>query len=317
MCLANQLNLRIAFCTWHEVIDIDKRLFTADTVYTTYALHQASGVPRSIIVQNNIGTVEVHTFSQDLCCNDNIVVILPDTFVIGIEIFLNRMFHLITIGSSNDKCLIALCLYRSRKRLYRVYSFREDNQFSRGILLWIKQFWLDVLFESIKFRVLWVFRPSIIEIRNESEVFFQLDIVFLLEVFAVIFCILSLLVTPLFRQFCYLGSDVFYTIIKRNTFTTFQCFGFIVKFFVHVNLRTNENCVVLPHLNHVLCVTSQIQQGLGESSERTFKTLHKKNLHDGCKLLGNVVDTTIASTCMFSFVGRVSKIFNGTIAEIF
>ena len=261
--------------------------------------------------------MEVHTFCQDLCCNDNIVVILPNTFVIGIEIFLNRVFHLITIGSSNDKCLITLCLYRSRKRLYCVYSFREDNQFSRGILLWIKQFWLDILFECIKFRVLWVFRPSIIEIRNESKVFFQLDIVFLLEVFAVIFCILSLLVTPLFRQFCYLGSDFFYTIIKRNTSTTFQCFGFIVKFFVHVNLRTNENCVVLPHLNHVLCVTSQVQQGLGESSERTFKTLHKKNLHDDCKLLGNVVDTTIASTSMFSFVGRVSKIFNGTIAEIF
>ena len=127
--------------------------------------------------------MEVHTFCQDLCCNDNIVVILPNTFVIGIEIFLNRVFHLITIGSSNDKCLIPLCLYRSRKRLYCVYSFREDNQFSRGILLWIKQFWLDILFECIKFRVLWVFRPSIIEIRNESEVFFQLDIVRLYSAF--------------------------------------------------------------------------------------------------------------------------------------
>ena len=226
------------------------------------------------------------------------------------------MFHLISIGSSNDKSLIAFCLYRSCKRLDCIYCFREDDQFPRSVLLGIKQFWLDVFFEGIKLRVLRVLRPSVIEIGNEPEIFFQLDKIFLLEIFTLIFSILPLLVTSLFCQLLYFGSDVFYAIIKRNTLATLQGLGFVVKFFVYVYLRANEDGVVLPHLNHVLRVTAQVQQGLSESRERTFETLHKKYLHDCGKLLGHIVNTTVASTCMFPFIGRVCKIFNGTITEI-
>ena len=172
MRLANQLYLCITFSTWHEVIDIYKWLLTSDTVYTPYTLHQTCWVPRCIIVQNDIGTVEVYTFSQYLCCNDDIVIVLPDTFVIGIKVLFNRMFHFVTIGSCNDKCFIALCLYCSCKRLNGINSFWEDDQLPRSILCRVKQFRLDVFFEGIKLRVLWVLCPSVIEVGNEPEVFF-------------------------------------------------------------------------------------------------------------------------------------------------
>ena len=128
MGLAHQLYLGIALGTWHEVVDIDKRLFAADTVHTAYALHQTCGVPGRIVVQNDIGTVKVHTLCQNLCGDDDVVVVLPGPFVIGIEVLLDRMLHLVTVGSGDDKRLIAFRLYRSCKRLDCIYGFREDDQ---------------------------------------------------------------------------------------------------------------------------------------------------------------------------------------------
>ena len=117
-------------------------------------------------------------------------------------------------------------------------------------------------------------------------------------------------------QLPYLASDVFHTVVERDTLATFRGLGLVVKFSVDVYLRTDEDSVVLPHPDHVLCVAAQVQQRLGEGSKRALETLHKKHLHDCGKLPCHICHAAVAPARMFPFVGSVNEIFNGTITVI-
>src|SRR5574344_2436169 len=99
--------------------------------------------------------MEVYTFSKNLCRDDDIIVVLPLAFIVGIEVFFNGALHFVTISSCYHKGIIPLCINRPFKRHNRIYSFREDDKFAGCVLLWVKQLRLDTLLEFIK---LWVFR---------------------------------------------------------------------------------------------------------------------------------------------------------------
>ena len=59
--------------------------FGADTVDTSDALHEAGGVPWGVVVDDDVGTVQVDAFGKDIGGDDDIVSLLVDGFV-GIEV---------------------------------------------------------------------------------------------------------------------------------------------------------------------------------------------------------------------------------------
>ena len=45
------------------------------TIDTPYPLHNSSWVPGDIIVDNDVRTVEVGTFRENICCDEKLVII--------------------------------------------------------------------------------------------------------------------------------------------------------------------------------------------------------------------------------------------------
>ena len=68
-----------------EHIIIDDAGSRADTVHTTYALHQARSIPRRIVIDDDIRAMQVYTLCQHVCCEDDVIVVLL-LFPVGIEI---------------------------------------------------------------------------------------------------------------------------------------------------------------------------------------------------------------------------------------
>ena len=101
----HQLYLRISLRTRHKVIDINIFCRGTNTVDATDALHQPGGIPRRIIVQDAVGTMQVDTFGKHLRCHNHLIVVLPLTIIVGIKVGSYGIFHFISVGSSDRQDL--------------------------------------------------------------------------------------------------------------------------------------------------------------------------------------------------------------------
>ena len=122
MCLLYQLYLKVTFGTWHEVINKNNRLLTSDAVDSSYALHQASGIPRSIIVQNAVCPMKVDSFRQNLSGDDYLIVVFPLSTIVGIEVLTYLRLHVLAVGCRDGKSAESFVFARSCQRLHRIYS---------------------------------------------------------------------------------------------------------------------------------------------------------------------------------------------------
>ena len=82
-----ELYLLVALLRWieHEVIDIVGG--GTDTVYTSDALHESRGVPWRVVVDDDIGAMQVDAFCQDIGSDDDVIIVLALAVVVGIEVF--------------------------------------------------------------------------------------------------------------------------------------------------------------------------------------------------------------------------------------
>ena len=159
-------------------------------------------------------------------------------------------------------------------------------------------------------------------------VFLQLGKIFLLEVFPPVFGILSSFIPPLLREPGYFLPDVFHAVIESKFLLLhFALLSFIflflllvlcfkIEFFIDIDLRTDEDGVILPHPDHILRIAAEVEQGLCESCKRTFQPLYEQDLHDGGELLCHIAYAAVAPSGVFLFVGRVGKVLDGTVTEI-
>ena len=92
-----QLYVIVYFGCREEVKDVYFFGCTSDTVHTPDSLHQPGRVPRRIVIDDDIGTMQVYTFCQNLGRNDDIIIILFLTFIIGIEISFKQGHFIIPI----------------------------------------------------------------------------------------------------------------------------------------------------------------------------------------------------------------------------
>ena len=88
-----------------EHIIIDMRCGRTDTVYTSYALHKSCGIPWGIVIDYDIGAMEVYTFCKYIRSQDDII---PASIrrIIGIKVFLNALPQAATVGSRYHKNVV-------------------------------------------------------------------------------------------------------------------------------------------------------------------------------------------------------------------
>ena len=63
----NQADLLVALGRWIEVKHMDELFLGANTINTANALHEAGGIPRGVVVKDDVCTMEINAFSKDLC----------------------------------------------------------------------------------------------------------------------------------------------------------------------------------------------------------------------------------------------------------
>ena len=80
----------------------------ADTVHTPDALHQPRGIPRAVVIDNDIRPVQVHAFGQHIGCNHDVVVVTPLFFVLGIEVSLNRFLKSLAVFGAHGQNVLTM-----------------------------------------------------------------------------------------------------------------------------------------------------------------------------------------------------------------
>ena len=105
-----------------------------DTVDTTDALHKACGIPRRIVIEDYVCTVEVDTFGENFGGYDSVVFIaLLILWIVGIEVLSDFVSEFVASSSSDFKDLVTLVFKFACNSFKRVDGFGEDNEF--GLVL--------------------------------------------------------------------------------------------------------------------------------------------------------------------------------------
>ena len=163
MCFLYKLNLRVSFCTWHKVVDIDDRLGGSYSVHTSNSLHKSCRVPRGVVIENAIGPMKIHSFREDLCGNNHLIVIFLWPVIIRIKILFDSLFHSIAVGSCNqqDIEIIRRCFYCQFDRVCRIDGFSEYHELLWGISVLVKEGIFEFCLEHFQFRVVAIDIPTI------------------------------------------------------------------------------------------------------------------------------------------------------------
>src|SRR5690606_33375788 len=63
-----EVQMAARLCRREEVKDVDMPVLSSDTVHTSNALENAGRIPGQVIVDDDVGSVQVDTFCQDIGC---------------------------------------------------------------------------------------------------------------------------------------------------------------------------------------------------------------------------------------------------------
>lgn len=77
------------------------------TVYTTDALHESRAIPWRIVIDDDVGAMEVDTLGEDIGSEDN-VVFVELRLVVGVEILPDSFKQMAAISSCDDEHIIAV-----------------------------------------------------------------------------------------------------------------------------------------------------------------------------------------------------------------
>ena len=158
-----------------EHIVVDGFGGAADTVHTANALHQARGVPRTVVVDDDIGTMQVDAFGQHIAGDDDVIVVALLFLVVGVEVGADVFFLAVAVAGANRKDVVSMqpFLKLFGQIVDRVDAFAEDHQLAAWVASGIKQFALQHLNEKVKFRVGIDGIPSLAKTFEQVGVIFQ------------------------------------------------------------------------------------------------------------------------------------------------
>ena len=81
-----QLNIVIDAGGGIKVVDVDTGCGGADAIDAADALHQARGIPRRVVIDDDIGAMEIHALCEHFGGDEDIEIMATLARVVGIEV---------------------------------------------------------------------------------------------------------------------------------------------------------------------------------------------------------------------------------------
>ena len=237
--------------------------------------------------------MQVHTLSQYIRGNNDVV---PHwvAFKIGIEVFFDSLSQTVAVCGCYHQyiCTTNFICQSFVQIIQSIDTFREQYQFSWWINGSIKEYIGKILTELIKLWIIILFCPISIEL-------FQY-------------------LTVMVEHFKKIGTEC----ISREEYIL-SCISFcngilddFIKFHIlclqvfNLQVGSDDNFVLIEHLNHICCDTKKCTEWLLESIETALQTFYHMYTIDGSQCLTDVYSVLILAT-IFRF-----QELNGTITGI-
>ena len=258
-----EMQLAVALTGRVEDIVVDMFGDGANTVYTADALHETCAVPRCIVIDDDVGAMEVDALGEDICCEEDIEIV-ELSLVVGIEILTYSLKQLATIGSSDDEHIIAVDTLL--EVFDRLDGLGEDDELALGIAVGLEKLVFEQLIELGELRIVLIGDTFPLRAKPfESRV---------------------------------IGSQIFDKV--GFEIVSFECvvFGIPLSFDVqpilnlivgeaglneriYIEIGRNENLVALEHIDHILIGLLKTIQRRFEGIETAFESFDHSYFADG------------------------------------
>ena len=221
-------------------------------------MHQASGIPWAVIVDDDIGTVQVDTLCQHIACDDDVIVIALLLFVVGIKVGLDVLFLAVAIASANRKDVgtVQSFLKFVSQIVHRIHTLTEDHQLAGSVSLGAEQLALQHIYKEVKFRVVMDGIPPFTQTFEQFGIILQHG----QEIGQEISCAKHNLFLVVAFAKC-----------QFNDFVQFHPIGLQL---LHVQVGCDDDLVFGEHLNHPLGGFKQGVKRFFESIKAAFQSLH-------------------------------------------
>ena len=172
--VAIEMNLLVALHRRIEHVVVYLVCHRTDTVDTTDALHQSGSVPWRIVVDDDVGTMQIDTFGKHIRGNHDVEFIRL-LGIVGIKALAENILPVGTIAGTDIQDIVAMqsILQLLRQIIHGIYALREDNQFACRIYLLIKEFMLQFIDKQFQLRVFAYPIPLFTQLLQILSIFFQ------------------------------------------------------------------------------------------------------------------------------------------------
>ena len=245
---------------WIEHVVIDVLRDRTDSIDTSDALHKPGRIPRRIVVDNDIGAMQVNTFSKNIRGEDDVYRIELD-FGVSIKILLNKFHHLVSILGSNQRNVRSprFVLHALIQIFECVNAFREDNELPFFIDIRAHELICEHLFELVEFLVVVLLVPVINQIFKNFLIILEKLQQFRIKI--------------LRREGNLIGKISLAHSVLNDLI---QFHPLCLKVF-NLQIRGNQHTSIFEHADHIVSNTEKGTQRFLERMETAFKSLHHMN----------------------------------------
>ena len=191
--------------------------------------------------------MQVNTFGKDLRGDDDIVIILlyltSFLTIVGIKVLTDGFLHFIAVPCCNLQYTIPFGFCHTLDGVNGVDSLREYNQLLRYVLIFIKEFVLQIILENIEFGILGILRPTVAKLRDKVVVSTEQVNIIRLHVTDGVLHVALVFVASVFVKFGNLGTNIIKTLLVADRTLALLLLCFAVEFCINVNLWTDEDIV--------------------------------------------------------------------------
>ena len=121
----------------------------AYAVHAAYSLHEARGVPGAVVIDDDIGAVQVDALGKHVAGDNDVVVVALCAAIVGVEVGADQVALAAAVAGAHGQDVVACQagLELAGQVVHGVHALAEDHQLAAGVALWGKQLALQHLDE--------------------------------------------------------------------------------------------------------------------------------------------------------------------------